>query len=612
MASKTSRTLVWIILALVIVGLVGFGSRNFGGGVSTVGAVGSTEIDAGRYFRELRSELNAFQASTGQSLTMVQAQAYGIDRMVLDRVISSAALDNETTRLGISVGDTEIRNQVVEIRAFQGVDGKFDREAYNFALKQSGMTASEFEASLRADVSRTILQAAVANGVTTSPVYTDTLFNYARETRDFTWASLGPAALEATLSTPTQDALNTYYAANPAQFTLPETKKITYVWLNPETLIDTISVDEADLRAVYDNRISEYVVPERRIVERLVFGSQQEAQGAADALTAGTTDFETLVGERGLTLPDVDLGDVSQAELGAAGDAVFALTEPGIAGPVDSGLGPALFRMNAILAARETSFDDAKDALHGEAAADRARRLVGDLVPELDDLLAGGLTLEDLAVEHEMELGKIDWVTGLDTGIAAYDSFREAAAAITTDDYPTIMLTADGGIFAMRLDEIAAPRLQDLEEVRADVVAGWKVEETNRLLKIQAEGYLPQFGAGESPSSLGMTEITENGETRDGFLAGTPPDFFAQVFEMAPNEWRVIEDANGVVLVRLDAINAADHNSEEAQATKANFSQRAAQEIGLDIEAAFSQTLQSQAGITLNQAVINSIHSQFP
>ena len=65
-----------------------------------------------------------------------------------------------------------------------------------------------------------------------------------------------------------------------------------------------------------------------------------------------------------LTLDDIDLGDVSKSDLGAAGEAVFALASPGIVGPFMSDLGPALFRMNAVLAAQNTTFDAAKPAHH--------------------------------------------------------------------------------------------------------------------------------------------------------------------------------------------------------------------------------------------------------
>jgi peptidyl-prolyl cis-trans isomerase D len=105
MATKVSRFFVWIIMGMVLVGLIGFGSFNFGGSANAIGKVGETEIDANRYFRELRAELSAFEAQYGQNLTLEQAKLFGLDQIVLDRVIAQAAFEDETTRLGLSVGD---------------------------------------------------------------------------------------------------------------------------------------------------------------------------------------------------------------------------------------------------------------------------------------------------------------------------------------------------------------------------------------------------------------------------------------------------------------------------------------------------------------------------
>ncbi|SEW20350.1 peptidyl-prolyl cis-trans isomerase D [Aliiroseovarius sediminilitoris] len=608
---KTSRTFGWILMGLVMVGLVGFGSTNFGGSVRTVATVGDTEVDANRYLRELQSEMNAFQAETGQRLTMEMARGFGLDQQVLARVIATAALENETARLGISVGDAQLRDRIVDIPAFKGVDGKFDREGYTFALEQSGLTASEFEKSLRDEVSRQILQAAVVNGVATQPVYVDTLYGYARETRDFTWATLPMDQLTTPVPIPTEDELTAYYDARPQDFTLPETKVITYAWMNPEDVIPTITVDEAQIRALYDERASEYLVPERRMVERLVFGTTEDAQAAADAIAAGEKTFEDLVAERNLQLSDIDLGDLPKDELDAAGDAVFALTEPGVTGPHDSDFGPALFRMNAILEARETSYEEVREDLHGELAADAARRLISNMVTELDDQIAGGATIEEIAKSNNMRVGTLNWTAGDSEGIAAYDAFREAAEAVTTDDFPAITLLEDGGVFALRLDALQAPRLQEQSEVAEAVRAGWEAEKKLTLLAEQARGLIPQLEGGETLSSLGLTEVIEEGQTRDAFVEGTPADFMAVVFEMEQGDWRVLESDDSVVLVRLDAVQAADQDSEDAKALKASFAASTAQEIALDVENAFARAVQARAGIELNRAVINAVNAQF-
>ncbi|MZR13947.1 peptidylprolyl isomerase [Maritimibacter sp. DP07] len=613
MFSNISRFFVWIIMGLVIIGLVGFGSVNFGGSVNSIGSVGDTEIDASTYFRELNAELNAYQAETGERPTMAEAKALGLDQQVLSRVIAITALENETDRIGLSVGDETLANRVTEIQAFQGPNGRFDRDTYDFVLEQSGLTAQEFEESMRAEVARTILSDAVTSDLAVPDAYTDTLFAYARETRDFTWAPVTRAALEEPVAEPTEAELKTYYEENPAEFTLPETRQITYGWLRPEEVIDEIPADDQILRDLYESRIDEFQVPERRLVERLVFGSEEEAQEVADRIAAGETTFDAAVETRGLSLSDVDMGDVTRSELGRGGDAVFALEEPGVTGPVPTNLGPALYRVNATLAAQETSFEDARDQLFEEYAADAARRLVRDRATEIDESLASGATLEELAENDLWTVGKIGWFEGMEDGIAAYAPFREAAREVGPNDFPEVIELEDGSVFALRLDEIREPELQPFADVRDEVRASWEEQALTEALVARGEALLPEFESGaEAPSTVGLTQVVEENIDRAGFIQGTPQALIETVFAMDEGAWRVVSGNGQVVVVGLDDINAPDQDSTEARQVKSTFAQRVSQGMALDLQDAFSSALETQAGVTLDQAMINAVHANFP
>ena len=83
----------------------------------------------------MQQELRALQQQTGRSLTMAEARQYGVDRMVLARLVNDAALDGEATRLGLSTGDAAVREQVMATPAFRGSDGKFSPETYQAALQ---------------------------------------------------------------------------------------------------------------------------------------------------------------------------------------------------------------------------------------------------------------------------------------------------------------------------------------------------------------------------------------------------------------------------------------------------------------------------------------------
>ncbi len=609
---KTSNILVWILMAMLVVGLGGFGATNFGGSTRSVGKVGDTEIDIDRYARELQQELRALSAQAGRTISLAEAQQFGITQNVLARIVNLTALEDEAHAAGISVGDENVRKQILEIPAFQGVNGTFDREAYAFTLERTGLSVAEFEARVRIETAGSLVQNAIVSGTTVPAAFTDTIYDYARETRDVTWARLSADDLEAAVPAPTDAELEAYHEANPERFTTPETRVITYAWLTPDMIVDSIEPDEASLRALYDTHIGDYVQPERRLVERLVFSDAAAAEAARARLDAGEVTFDDLVAERGLTLNDVDLGDLSEADLGAAGAAVFALTEPGIAGPSESSLGPALFRMNGILAARNTPFEEVRDDLVAEAAMDAASRQIDDQITELDDMLAGGATLEELASETDMELGQIEWRDEVSDGIAAYEGFRTAAAEAQDGDFPEIVRLDEGGIFALRLDEIRAPALQPLDTVREEATTLWTAEKTDALLAEQAEAVAETLRGGREMAAIRLPLGADRGVGRDSFIEGTPGSFVTQIFEMERGEFRVIPDAGAAYVVRLDAINPADHATPEAAILKGAFGEQVAQDIATDTLNAYTQALQVEKGIEINQSAISAVHAQFP
>lgn len=186
-----SNVIVWVILALLIVGLMGFGATNFGGTVNSIGKVGNTPIPVTRYANLLQQEMDRVGQATGQQVTMAQASAFGLDQAVLAQVVGLTALEDEAASLGVSVGDTAVRDEILQIQAFQGLDGNFDREAYSFALDRAGLKADEFEDTIRTETARSLLQGAVIGGIATPQVYTDTLYDYAREERDLSWTGIG-------------------------------------------------------------------------------------------------------------------------------------------------------------------------------------------------------------------------------------------------------------------------------------------------------------------------------------------------------------------------------------------------------------------------------------
>ena len=372
------------------------------------------------------------------------------------------------------------------------------------------------------------------------------------------------------------------------------------------------TVDEDELRAEYDLRIEEFVQPERRLIERLVFSDEAAAQAALDAINADETSFPELVAERGLTLDDVNAGDVSLAEMGDAGPAIFASQNGDVTGPFASSLGPTLYRMNAVLAARNITFEDALPELREDQSAARARRVIEDQIEPITNLMSGGASLEQVAEQTDMVLGELDFTEVVTDGIAAYAAFRETAETQDVAAFAQLADLDDGGLFALEVVEIRAPALIPLEDIRMDVVAGWEAQETSAAIIAAAEAKQAQLNETVSDfTALDLDAVQENAITRRGFINGAPTDFIIRVFEMEIGEVRVLPNDGNAIIVRLDNITPADETDGAYTAEAAAVAETAGEGIAQDIYELYSRAVQVRTDVNINEQTLNAVHSNF-
>jgi len=607
--SKTANYVVYAILGLLVLSLGGFGITSFGGQIRSVASVGDREVGVNEYARALNAELSRLSQQFGQPITLEQARNFGLVDSVLQQMLSTAALDNEVARLGFSIGDDEVRKQILQIPAFQGLNGQFDKVNYEQRLRSNGISTKEFESNLRGQTARSFLLGAVSGGVVSNTAYNDAIVNFLTEERSFEWAVLDVSTLDAEV-TPSGTDLQSFYDANAAIFTLPETRKITYAVLLPETLAGTIDVPASEIQGLYDDRLDEFQKPERRLLERLVFKDQAAAAAAKARLDSGEARFTDLLEERGMTLEEVDLGEVARDELDTAtADALFAEGVLGVVGPLESVIGPALFRVNGVLAAINTPLSEVEDGFRAELTQSRARREIQDDIAMIDDLLAGGATLQEIAAETRMDLATIDISSESAEGMAAYDEFRTAALAAEEGDFAEVIELSDGGIFALQLDKIVPPTLQPIDSVQEQLLQAWTDSEIQQRLNALADEKIAALQGDVAFADTGLTSIAEVDVRRDASVAGTPPTTVFEAFKLNAGQLVKLDGVNEVYLLRVNTIKngvLSDTDAELATqvATEVNNS------LATDIYAAFAGAVRNASRTKINPTAVNAVLTQ--
>lgn len=610
--NKTKNLGVWIIVGLLCVAMLGFGGAGLSGNVRSVGTVGDLNLSTDAYYGELNTLIRIQSLREQRPVSFPEAEATGLTLRALQAVVSTRALDNEAAQLGLSVGNSAINQTVLSNPAFRGTDGAFDADRYAEALAQSGQSVRQYETSLREEATRGLLQSAIFAGVPDPLTYGEIAARYNRQGRTFTWATLGSDDIEVEIAAPSDEDLQAFYDENIADYTSLETREIEYVRLTPDMIQDQVMVDEDALRAEYEARIDDFVQPERRLIERLIFADVAAAQAALASIDAGEQTFPQIVEAAGFTLEGVDGGAVSEEEMGAAGPAIFALDTGGVTGPFDTEFGPALYRMNAVLAARNITFEQAEADLREDEAAQAAIRLIEDQIDPISNLLAGGAALLDVAADTDMEFDTLDWTVLVSDDIAAYAEFRDAAARQEVGDFAELGELSDGGLFALEVVNVRAPAPIALEDIRAEVLADWQAAQTANAVIEAAQAKRAQLMEGvQSFEFIDLDGTQETDMRRDGVLTGTPPTFLREVFEMAVGDVRVLENGSDAVIVRLDAISAADPETDAFKAELDAFALQGAEGIAQDIYEAYAREVQVRTDVSINDAAINAVHSTF-
>lgn len=611
--SGQSKTM-WVIMGLLMFGLTfGFGLDSLrGANVTAIGSVGDEEIEVNTYGRAYQNAYLRLSQQVGRNLTPAELDQFGIQEQVLDAVTAQAALDNETTVLGLSVGDKMVRESIATSAQFQGLNGGFDQESYRYFLEnQVGLSAGQFEARVRKESARSLLQNAIVSGVSNKNTMALALLNFAQQERSFEWAALSEENLAAPIAAPTQEELEAFFAVQSADYMTPLTRKITYAWLNPADLLDEVEVDEVQIRESYELQSDRFNRAEQRALDRVVFPSLEEAQAARDRFDAEAVSFSEIVSERGLTDADVDLGEVSRTDLSAAAaDLLFSQTEPGVVGPVESSFGPALFRINALIQADNTPFEEVRDELRAELAGESARRLVSYMIGEIDDELAGGVRLEDLTKISGLQVGKLNYFDGNDHDLMGYDEFRTAALALQDGDFAEILDLSDGGVFALRLDGVVDPAPIPLADVTERLSEDWQASKTNEALVELAERFKPGLEQGGDLAFVGVDLEAVDGVNRTSFIEAITSSAIAEVFKLELGDVAVINTGDAAILVRLTNITDFDPDQEGNDVALDRITQQIDAQVSLDILEYYSDALQSKAGVSLNRNIINQVNQQ--
>lgn len=619
------RALMALVMGFLIIafGFWGIADIFRGFGANRLARVGSVEITIEAFRNAYQDELLRLQEQQRRAISADEAHQMGLDRQVLERLLSDAVLDQETHRLGLAMSDRALADRVFVDDAFKGPNGQFDRTLFEERLRDAGMTESHFVAVQRADYLRGEIIAALDTNLVAPKAMLDLINHYYNEKRSIDYFVL-PKATAGTIPPPSDADLKAYYAAHPNAYRIPEYRKISVLVVTPASLADqflkTHPISDAEVEKRYDEvKAARYTQPGHRNIQQIVFPDEASAN-AASAKLAGGESFDALLAERKLTPKDVNLGMVTKASLAdkSIADAAFALPAGGISKPVKTGFGWAIVRAAMVIPPIVEPLSVVKPMLLQEMALARAGGEMSKIHDDIEDQRANGKSVAEAAQSVGLAARTLDGIDaqGRDkSGKTLVDLDDPAALAkavfasdVGVDNEP--ISTSDGGTIWFDVLGIEPSRIPSFDEVKQQVAQAWTEEETSKRLASKAADLVKKLNAGEtlaaaaaSQGNLGIKHVghIERSDPQD--LSQTE---LAQVFDRPPGAAGSApgDDGTRVVFKVVDAtvppldVNRPNLHSIIGQMKTA---------LDEDLLALYVDQIQGEIGVQINQPALASI-----
>ena len=228
----------------------------------------------------------------------------------------------------------------------------------------------------RDDIRRQTVGSAAVDTPNASKALVDTLYDIRNEHRIADYVFLATSAVK-DLPAPDDAALQAYFDQHHDDFTAPEYRSFTALFMQNADVAAGIKIDEDKIKAAYDTRLGDptqpgdFSKPETRHLLQMLLPDEATANQAAQALTDGKDFSEVAKSIAKQDASTVDLGAVGKADLPVEIAATaFDAKQGEVTKPVHSALGWHVLKVTGIEAASIKSYDEAKPELEADLRAD--------------------------------------------------------------------------------------------------------------------------------------------------------------------------------------------------------------------------------------------------
>ena len=498
--------LVLIFPSFVFFGIQGYNS--FMGSENALAKVDGSPITQQEYDQAQRDRIERLKQQFGQEFDPRLLETQEARASILDGIVLNRALTSEANKSNIIITTDQLRQVLANVPGFQE-GGKFDYDKYKAYVASQGMTEPMFEQRVREDLRKQALVQSVVESAMVPKTVAARIDNMLREQREvrelrFTIEQFMPKVKV------TDEQVAQFYEKNKALFETPESAKVEYVVLSPETIGAGNTVPEGEVRAYYEQNKARYGTDEQRRASHILItpegGDKAAAKKKAEQLLAQVKakpgDFEKLAKEN-----SKDPGSAAQGgDLGFFGkgmmvkpfeEAVLKLKPGEISDVVESDFGFHIIKLTEIKPADVKPFEQVKGEIERDLKTQAAQKEFAKAADQFTNLVYEQAdSLQPAADALKLKVQKVDALTR--RGLPPYINARVVDALFSEDALKAKRNTqalevGTNTLVSARVVEYKPAAVKPLDEVKGQVRQLVERNEAARLAKEAGEARLAEL-----------------------------------------------------------------------------------------------------------------------
>ncbi|HIC57324.1 MAG TPA: hypothetical protein EYO94_07985 [Acidobacteria bacterium] len=539
---------------------------------NVIARVGEHEISLLQFQQIYMQQLNNYRLQSGGDVSEEILRSLGIDRQIIQQLIDEYAAITEAERLGLVVGDAEVRERIITLPQLQ-VDGQFIGDSAYYQLlqtQQPPINPTQFEEEIRQQIMLERLQTAVTSWMTVTDeeiaeehrrrnekVKVNIISFRASEFRDEAEA--------------TDDDISLLYEEEAANYEVPEKRQLRFLLVDESEIFDSLTVTDDEVRQYYDTNISQYQTPGQVRASHILLRVDDEdteeevVEHAADLATQarGGADFAELAREHsddeGTAENGGDLGLFGRGRMVPEFEAAaFEMNEGDISDPVKSAFGYHVIQVTEkqeeITQPFETVQTTIQNLLKQERASSRSTALSRAIAAEVEtpEDLAQAAASRGYELQESGFAARGEPILGLgmapQVSAQAFSIEPNEVAGVDTPSGPafiTVIATQDP--YIPPIEEVRDRVREDVIRKKSLALALERANEAAEVLK-SADDFVSAAETAEF--AVGTSELVARGASFPQVGISSPVE--AVAFAMEPGAVSdVIQAANSAAIVHL-------------------------------------------------------------